>query len=145
APAPPPRTEVDIAAPAAHCTSALRVLVVDDNKDAADTTAALLRRAGHEVQVSYSGQTAMVAALDFLPHAALLDIGLPVVDGIEIARRFRESDELKHVQLIAVTGYGQETDRPRSQEAGFDAYLVKPVDPQKIEEALAAVGNGSLG
>jgi CheY-like chemotaxis protein len=119
----------------------LRVLVVDDNKDAADTTAALLRQAGHEVQVCYSGQTAMVAALDFVPQAVLLDIGLPVVDGIELARRLRQTEELKHTLLVAVTGYGQETDGVRWQEAGFDAYLIKPVDPQKIEEALSAAAS----
>jgi DNA-binding response OmpR family regulator len=80
----------------------------------------------------------MVAALDFLPQAILLDIGLPVVDGIELARRFRQTDELQHAVLIAVTGYGQETDGLRGQEAGFDSYLIKPVDPQKIEAALSA-------
>jgi PAS domain S-box-containing protein len=135
----PPRQSQCTAEP--HGTAkvaALRVLVVDDNKDAADTTAALLRQAGHDVQVCYSGQTAMVAAVDLVPHAVLLDIGLPVVDGIELARRLRQTDELKHTLLIAVTGYGQETDGLRGQEAGFDAYLIKPVDPQKIEEALSA-------
>ncbi len=121
----------------ANVNSALRVLVVDDNKDAADSTAALLRQAGHQVEVCYSGSSVLVAAREFQPEAVLLDIGLPVVDGVEVARRLRENEELKDARLIALTGYTPETDRTRINEAGFDSYLIKPVDLQKIENALA--------
>jgi len=119
--------------------SGWRVLVVDDNVDSADSIAMLLQVSGHEVRVVYSGQDALDMAGKYQPDIVLLDIGLPVMDGYEVARRLRNHPELKEVKLIAVTGYGQESDRLQSQEAGFDYHLVKPVDAQKLQEVMVAV------
>ena len=119
--------------------SGWRVLVVDDNVDSADSIAMLLQVSGHEVRVAYSGQDALDMAAKYQPDIVLLDIGLPVMDGYEVARRLRKHPDLKGVKLIAVTGYGQESDRLQSQEAGFDYHLVKPVDAQKLEEVMVAV------
>jgi signal transduction histidine kinase/CheY-like chemotaxis protein len=117
----------------------LRVLVVEDNVDAAQTLGDLLDLWGHQVQVVYEGHTALEVALQVLPEAVLLDIGLPGMDGYEVARRLREQPSLQHVLLVALTGYGQEADRRRSQEAGFDHHLVKPVDPEEMRLLLAGI------
>src|SRR5260221_7548085 len=106
-----------------------RVLVVDDNVDHADSTALLLRRAGHEVRVAYQGPTALESAEEFRPTLVLLDIGLPEMDGFEVARRLRLNAHLEDVRLIALTGYGQDTDRQRSLAAGFGRVQVKSVEP----------------
>ena len=119
--------------------SGWRVLVVDDNVDSADSIAMLLQVSGHEVRVAYSGQDALDMAAKYQPDIVLLDIGLPVMDGYEVARRLRKHPDLKEVKLIAVTGYGQESDRLQSREAGFDYHLVKPVDAQKLQEVMVAV------
>ena len=116
-------------------TQTSRILVVDDNVDAAESVAVMLRFSGYDVDVAYSGQTALSAVDEYRPNIVLLDIGLPEMDGYEIARRLRQ--QLKDVWLIALTGYGQDSDRQQSKEAGFDHHLVKPVDPQKLEELLA--------
>jgi signal transduction histidine kinase/ActR/RegA family two-component response regulator len=116
-----------------------RVLVVDDNKDAADSIAMLLRQAGHDALVAYSSALAIETAKKFQPNAVFLDIGLPEMNGYEVASRLRNMPALKDTLLIALTGYGREADQHSSQEAGFDAHLVKPVDPQRIQEALAAL------
>jgi PAS domain S-box-containing protein len=121
--------------PSAVCK---RVLVVDDNKDSADTLAILLRRAGHDVRACYAGQEALQLATTFHPDAILLDIGLPEIDGYEVARRLRQDPQFASIRLIAITGYGQEADQQRSFEAGFNEHLVKPIDPQRIYEALSA-------
>ena len=113
-----------------------RVLVVDDNIDGADITALLLRELGHEAQVAYSGPGALTAADSYLPNVVLLDIGLPEMDGYEVARRLRQHPLLRNAWLVAITGYGQESDRQRSKEAGFDHHLVKPVGPDKLEVLL---------
>jgi signal transduction histidine kinase len=117
---------------------ARRVLVVDDNADAADSLALLLRVDGHEVRVAYDGPAALQEAAAFRPEVVLLDIGLPRMDGYEVARRLRGQAELKEALLVAVTGYGQDEDRRRAEEAGFDAHLVKPTDPAVLHELLAA-------
>jgi PAS domain S-box-containing protein len=117
----------------------LRVLVVDDNKDTADSAAMLLRGAGHDVRVTYSGPAALEAAQAHKPDAVLLDLGLPEIDGYEVARRLRRNPHLKKVLLVALSGYGQEADRQRSHEAGFDVHLVKPVEMDKVQETLAAL------
>jgi PAS domain S-box-containing protein len=114
-----------------------RVLVVDDNVDAAESTGMILRFSGHDVQVTYSGQSALEIALEYQPHVILLDIGLPEMDGYEIARRLRQRPQLKDVWLIALTGYGQDSDRQQSREAGFDYHLVKPVNTQELEKLVA--------
>src|SRR5262249_36622146 len=127
------------AQPARQAAQAWRVLVVDDNRDMADSAAILLRASGHDVRVAYSGKAALEAARAHRPDAVLLDLGLPEIDGYEVARRLRQDPQLKNARLIAVSGYGQETDRQRSREAGFDAHLVKPVDLQKVQVILAAL------
>lgn len=114
-----------------------RVLVVDDNKDAADSMASLLRMQHHVVQTAYSGPAALGAARVFKPEIVFLDIGLPGMDGFEIARRLRQFPETRGSRLIALTGYGQEDDRRRSQEAGFDRHIVKPLDPHALSALLA--------
>ncbi len=106
-----------------------RVLVVDDNVDSARGTSFILQRNGHEVRLAYDGPAAVAAAQEYRPEFVLLDIGLPGMDGYEVARRLRRDENLRGIKLIAVSGYGQESDRRRSQEAGFDQHLVKPVDP----------------
>jgi signal transduction histidine kinase/CheY-like chemotaxis protein len=106
--------------------SARRVLLVDDNEDAADLLALSLTAAGHTVRTAYDGPSALLALAAFAPEVALLDIGLPAMDGYELAERIRATHA--SVRLIALTGYGQETDRERTRAAGFDAHLVKPVE-----------------
>ncbi|RYZ10292.1 MAG: response regulator [Myxococcales bacterium] len=113
-----------------------RILLVDDNRDAADSTAQVLREVGHEVRVAYDGPSALDLSKEQAPSLALLDIGLPVMDGYELARRLREQQPSAALKLIALTGYGQKADRERSLQAGFDAHLVKPVG---IDELLTLV------
>jgi CheY-like chemotaxis protein len=118
-----------------------RILVVDDNVDAANSLARLLTRAyGQEVRVAHDGPGALAAAGEFHPEVILLDIGMPGMDGYEVARRFRRRPETDRTLLVALTGWGQASDRQRSREAGFDHHLVKPVDPQDLRRLLAAVG-----
>jgi CheY-like chemotaxis protein len=114
------------------------VLVVDDNQDAADSLALLVQVAGHEVRTAHDGPTALEVAKTFRPEVVLLDIGLPRMDGYEVARQLRKQPGLEKVVLAAVTGYGQEEDRRRTHEAGIDEHLVKPVDPTDLEKVLAA-------
>jgi signal transduction histidine kinase/ActR/RegA family two-component response regulator len=124
-----------LAAPPPRATApGMPVLVVDDNEDAAELLAEALRARGHDVRVAYDGPTALAAVEGAHPRVALLDLGLPVMDGFELARRLRA--RLGAVRLVAVTGYGQEPDRRASALAGFDAHLVKPVD---LEEICAVV------
>ncbi|HEY8188081.1 MAG TPA: PAS domain S-box protein [Pyrinomonadaceae bacterium] len=115
----------------------LRVLVVDDNRDSADMLVMLLQIFGHEAQAAYSGQTALEAAVEYQPDVVLLDIGLPDMNGHEVAEHLRQQPQTKDIRLIAITGYGQDSDRQRSKEAGFDRHLVKPVNPQELQELLA--------
>jgi PAS domain S-box-containing protein len=115
---------------------ALRILVVDDNEDAAQTMALYLGTMGHTVLVEYSANAALARALQERPDACILDIGLPEMDGNELAGRLRRAPETAGALLVAVTGYGQEHDRNRSMAAGFDHYLVKPVDIGKLRQIL---------
>jgi PAS domain S-box-containing protein len=112
-------------------TAGLRVLLVDDNVDAAELLGDLLRHFGHTVSIAHDGPSALQEMKQFRPDAAVLDIGLPVMDGYELAGRLRTSEFQPRI-LVALTGYGQEHDRRRSVEAGFDAHLVKPVDVQRL-------------
>jgi len=112
-----------------------RVLIADDNRDAADSLGMLLGLAGHEVRVAHSGQTALSLAQVFRPDTALLDIGMPDLSGYEVARRLRRESWGVGIRLIALTGWGQTDDRRRALEAGFDYHLTKPIDP----DALAAL------
>jgi PAS domain S-box-containing protein len=117
----------------------LRVLVVDDNLDTAESLRILLELAGHEVRAAHSGPEALDAAADFTPQAVLLDIGLPGLNGFEVARRLRQDPVLGSAALIAVSGYGQDEDRQRSREAGFDQHLLKPLDFDDLQKLLATV------
>jgi len=113
-----------------------RVLVVDDNVDATDMLVMMLQMFGHEVKAAYSGQAALATAVEYEPDFVLLDIGLPDMNGYEVAQQLRREPQIKNVRLIAMTGYGQDADRQRSIEAGIDLHLVKPVDPKKLQELL---------
>ena len=115
----------------------LRLLVVDDNVDAADVLAMFLQLAGHEVKVAHGGPAALGIAATFQPQVILLDIGLPGMNGYEAARQLRQLPGLEKVLLVAVTGYGEDHDRRQAQEAGFDHHLTKPVDPEALGELLA--------
>ena len=117
----------------------LRVLVVDDNVDAAGSLAMLLNISGHQTRTAHSGPAALEEALEFQPNAVILDIGLPGMDGYEVAQRIRMEHTLDRVVLIAMTGYGQETDRQQSKAAGFDQHLVKPADFKALLKILSTV------
>ena len=120
-------------------SSPVRVLVVDDNQDGADMLAAALGAKGFETRVAHDAPTALEIAPGFAPHVAFLDIGLPVMDGYELASRLRQLPGMARVLLVAVTGYGQESDRRRTAEAGFHHHLVKPVDLLAIDAVVATV------
>ena len=111
---------------------ARRVLVVDDNTDAAAMLGAFLELHGHTVLIAHDALAALTAAGEAVPDVALLDIGLPGMDGYELARRLREGDATRHVRLVALTGWGQDGDRARAREAGFDVHLTKPAEPHMI-------------
>jgi CheY-like chemotaxis protein len=125
-----------------------RVLVVDDNHDAAETTGMFLELSGHEVRTVGDGLQALDAAAVFRPEVVVLDIGLPLMDGYEVARRLRELPETRDALIIALTGYGQQGDRALAKEAGFDEHLVKPVDPAELARQIGewkAAGVGDQG
>jgi two-component system OmpR family response regulator len=115
-----------------------RVLVVDDNVDAANSIAQLLELLGHRVRCVYDGPSALSATDDFRPEIVVLDIGLPGMDGYEVARRLRDRRDFKSTPIVAVTGYSQEEDRARSREAGFSEHLAKPVDPEMLHNLVLA-------
>jgi len=116
-----------------------RLLVVDDNRDAADSLALLLRLQGHEVHVAHDGPAALEALNGYRPEMVFLDIGMPGMDGYEVARRVRQMPGLEDVVLVALTGWGQKEDRRRTAEAGFDHHLVKPPEPQTLESLLTGL------
>jgi CheY-like chemotaxis protein/two-component sensor histidine kinase len=126
------------AAPAAS-GSELRILVADDNKDAADTLVMLLEMMGHSVRQVSDGEAAVRMAADFKPQVALLDIGMPKLNGYEACRRIRAQPGGAAMTVIAVTGWGQADDHRKSQEAGFDQHLVKPVDPAELLDLIATL------
>jgi len=113
-------------------TRRLSVLVVDDNPDAAESLALLLRAAGHETRVAWNGLDALDAARESRPDVVLLDLGMPCMNGYETAHRFREDPVTRSAVLVAVTGWGSEEDRRRTRAAGFARHLVKPVDPDEV-------------
>jgi len=119
-----------------------RILIVDDSRDSVNTLARLLTRLGHEIETAYDGLSACETAVTFTPDLVLLDIGLPGMDGFEVARRLRAESSLDGVYLVALTGYGSESDRNRSKESGFDAHLVKPVE---INALLAILDKTKVG
>jgi len=116
-----------------------RILVVDDNRDSAETMAAILKSWGYTVECAFDGLAAVSAAITFRPQVVLLDIELPKLSGYDVARRLKQLPSLADVPLIAITGYGQDEDRRRLSEAGFDRHLVKPVDPGLLMKTLAAI------
>jgi CheY-like chemotaxis protein len=117
--------------------AALRILVVDDDPDGTAAMAMLLRIYGCEVRVALDGRTALATAFQEPPDVALLDLGMPILDGCELACLLRANPITHSVWLLAVTGYGQDADRRRAAEAGFDHFLLKPVDPQDLLAVLA--------
>jgi CheY-like chemotaxis protein len=112
------------------------VLIVDDNEDAAMMLAELLELVGFEVKTAHDGPSALATLHTFEPETAVLDIGLPVMDGFEVARRIRAHSSLGRIQIVALTGYGQADDHARSAAAGFDHHLTKPVDVSRLVELL---------
>jgi CheY-like chemotaxis protein len=123
---------------------ARRILVVDDNADAANSLAMVLELLGHAVRTDYDGPAALQAIESFGPEIVLLDIGMPDMDGYEVARQIRAMPLGKSVQLLALTGWGQEEDKRRALEAGFDEHLTKPVEPALLE-ALLSLADGRGG
>jgi len=113
-----------------------RVLIADDNRDAADTLAEFLRMQGHEVELAHDGPAAVVAFAEFRPHVVLLDIGMPGLSGYEVARKMRELEPQSDVTLIAITGWGQESDKQQAVQAGFDYHLTKPCDLQRVSQLI---------
>jgi len=118
-----------------------RILVVDDNRDASETLATLLRLIGHETMTAFDGKEAIAAAAQFRPDVVLLDIGLPRTNGYDVARHLRTQSWGRSAKLIALTGWGQDEDRRKSQEAGFDAHIVKPVDHAYLIQLLASLAS----
>jgi PAS domain S-box-containing protein len=141
----PTREPVAAAAPAAPANSEStpqarrRVLIVDDNADAADSLGVLLSIYGHDTKVANDGETALVAAASFRPDVVFLDIGMPNLDGHETARRLRAQPGGESLVIVALTGWGQAEDRRRSKEAGFDHHLVKPADPAALSKLIASI------
>jgi PAS domain S-box-containing protein len=124
-------------------SDAKRILVADDNSDAADMIAISLRMSGHEVKVVYSGQSTLDMAATYRPEFVILDIGLPDISGYHVAERLRSNPQTKDAYLIALTGYGQEADRELTRRAGFDHHLVKPAGFDEIEEILSTLGQSA--
>ena len=122
-----------------------RILVADDNNDALESLATLLQLSGHEVYTAANGAVALESAEQHRPEVVLLDIGMPKLDGYEVARRIRAQPWGQRITLVALTGWGQDSDRRRSQEAGFDSHLVKPLDLDKLTELLAGLPPGGAG
>jgi CheY-like chemotaxis protein len=123
-------------APPSERGSISRILIADDNRDAADTLAELLRLDGYEVYVVYDGEDALSTFMQLTPHAALLDVGMPRLSGIEVVRAIREHPSGLHAILIAVTGWAEEKDRRAALEAGFDHHITKPMDPASIQALI---------
>jgi CheY-like chemotaxis protein len=118
----------------------LRILVVDDDRDAADSLGTMLSYLGAKVFVTYDGVSALDALEEFDPSVALLDIGMPGLDGFELGRRIRSHEEFRDVTLIALSGWGTEEDKRRSLEAGFNYHLIKPPDVEALKALIASLG-----
>jgi CheY-like chemotaxis protein len=114
-----------------------RILIVDDNVDSGEAMSIIFELWGHEVRTSESGAGALALLEHFTPDVAFVDIGLPDIDGYELASRLREKNELRSLRLIALTGYGTAADRQRARAAGFDHHVVKPAEPHRLAELLA--------
>jgi len=135
---PPPSSHASSPPPPAQSNElSLRVLVVDDNVDTVTTLSMLVQESGHEVRTAFDGPSVLETALDYRPDVVLLDIGLPGLNGFEVAKQLRQQPLVRNAVLVAMTGYGRDSDRQRSKEAGFDHHLVKPGDFGKVLEILA--------
>jgi CheY-like chemotaxis protein len=121
----------------------LRILIADDNEDAAEVLQHLLEISGHTVAVAHDGQTALDKARHFLPELALLDIGMPRMNGYELAGLLRQLPELRSTRLVAVTGWGMESERARALAAGFDRHLTKPINVQDLNDVVSEVASAS--
>jgi CheY-like chemotaxis protein len=117
----------------------LRILVVDDSEDAAHTLATLLEISGYEMHIAHDGEQALAVAESCRPDVVLLDIGMPKLNGYEVCRRFRELDWGRRMIVIALTGWGQDQDRQRTADAGFNHHLVKPADPAALLQMLSGL------
>ena len=122
-----------------------RILLVDDNEDAAELLSMLLADAGHTVEIAHDAATALSLASGLAPDVALLDIGLPVMDGYQLGSELRRRLGAQSPALVALTGYGQEKDRQRTAAAGFAAHLVKPIDPQQLLTLIEDLVNPRAG
>jgi CheY-like chemotaxis protein len=122
----------------------LRVLIVEDNPDAAEMLDVAVSRLGHTTKLAHDGATAISIATEFAPDVIFLDIGLPVMNGYTVARTLRERPEFNHVHIAAVTGWGQEEDRRKARDAGFDSHFTKPLSPAVLEDLLATIGQRML-
>jgi CheY-like chemotaxis protein len=122
----------------APLTTLRRILVVEDQKDAADSLCMLLKLFGHEVTVAYTGPDGVQKAVQLCPDVVVCDIGLPGLNGYGVAQHLRRTPATAKTRLIALTAWGQEEDRRRGREAGFDHYLVKPADPEQLLKLLAS-------
>jgi CheY-like chemotaxis protein len=122
-----------------------RILLVDDNRDATDSMAELLRLAGHEVRTAYDGETALALARIDAPEVVFCDITMPGMDGLEVARHLREDIHLRDTVLVALSGYSQDDDRRGSREAGFNSHLAKPVQLASLKALLSDVTVSALG
>ena len=138
---PPPRIKVisPQTATGQLTVPSLRVLVVDDNQDTATSLALLVKESGHDVRTAHDGSAIVETALEYRPNVVLLDVGLPGINGFEVAKRLRGQRDLGDAVLVAITGYGAESDRQRSLEAGFDHHLIKPGDFGTVRQILARV------
>ena len=125
--------------------TARRVVVIDDNRDAADSMALLVSALGAQAEVGYDGAEALSRVREQQPDLVLLDLGMPLMDGFEVCRRIRAEPHGAAISIVAVTGWGQEQDRKRTREAGFDGHLTKPVDPETLERVLARPPRGGEG
>jgi CheY-like chemotaxis protein len=135
---PPAREQPGDDSSALHARHFRRVLIIEDNDDAREALRALLAMTGHEVDEAADGEVGVDTAEQRLPDVALVDIGLPRVDGYEVARRIRE--RCPSIRLIAITGYGRDEDKRRAREAGFDAHLLKPVSLDRLRDVMAQLG-----
>jgi CheY-like chemotaxis protein len=125
--------------PAVAPPRSLRVLIVEDNLDAAEMLEVAVSHLGHVTRVAHDGASAITLATQFDPDVIFLDIGLPVMNGYGVARTLRERPEFRHVHIAAVTGWGQEEDRRKARESGFDSHFTKPLSPAALEDLLATI------
>jgi CheY-like chemotaxis protein len=141
----PVATAVSTEQPSLAGRSNLRVLIVEDNLDAAEMLELAVSGLGHITRLAHDGASGVTAAKQFAPDVIFLDIGLPVMNGYVVARTLRGLPAFDHVHIAAVTGWGQEEDRRKAREAGFDSHFTKPLSPTSLEDLLATISERRLG